>query len=124
MITGYVNAKLEAVIPLHLRIPAEQAHELDAVIDTGFSAYLTLPPVLVAALGLQSEATGQLLLADGSEIKTDLCTVTVEWDGQVRQVLVDVFDTEILVGMALLRGYDLNARVVSGGAVTLTRIPG
>ncbi len=47
MIEGFVNANLEAVITIPLRGPTGQTREIDAVIDTGFNGYLTLPPMAV-----------------------------------------------------------------------------
>ena len=44
MIERSVNAAYEAVISLSLRGPSGQAQEIDAVIDTGFNGFLTLPP--------------------------------------------------------------------------------
>ncbi len=35
--------------------------------------------------------------------------------------MVDAADTEPLVGMALMYGYELNVQIVDGGAVTLRR---
>ena len=40
-----------------------------------------------------------------------------------RRVLVDEADTDALVGMALLNGYELNMQVRSGGKVTVKRLP-
>jgi predicted aspartyl protease len=57
--------------------------------------------------------------ADGSEIASDLCLATIIWDGQPRAVEADPLESEALVGMALMEGYDLNARIVVGGRVTL-----
>ena len=51
MIEGFVNANLEAVVAIPLQGPAGQTQEVDAVIDTGFNGYLTLPPTMVADLG-------------------------------------------------------------------------
>ena len=51
MITGTVNADYEAVIRLFVQGPAGPAHEVDAIIDTGFNGFLTLPPALVTTLG-------------------------------------------------------------------------
>lgn len=52
MITGIVNANLEATIRLTIMGPAGQPHEIEAIIDTGFTGFLTLPPTLVSILGL------------------------------------------------------------------------
>ena len=51
MIEGSVNAALESVFALDLRGPAGRTRHVDAVVDTGFSRFLTLPPSLVEELG-------------------------------------------------------------------------
>ncbi len=120
MITGSINAKIEAVIPLEVFEAQGQARALDVILDTGYSGYLTLPAETAAAFGLHSSGTEQLTLADGTEVIARICSATVVWDGRPRHVDVDVLETSPLVGMALLKGYELNARIVEGGPVTLT----
>jgi clan AA aspartic protease len=119
MITGRVNSKIEAMIALTVRGPRGEEREVEAVVDTGFSAYLTLPPAITEELGLDSVAAGQLTLADGSEVATDLCYASVAWDGRERRIVVDTLQSEVLVGMALMEGHDLNVHIVAGGLVTI-----
>ena len=52
MIEGVVNAAREAVVTISVRGPDGQAREIEAVIDTGYSGFLTLPASLVEDLGL------------------------------------------------------------------------
>ena len=52
MIEGVVNAAHEAVVPIHLRGPEGRNRDIEAVVDTGYSGYLTLPVALVAELEL------------------------------------------------------------------------
>ena len=47
MITGMVNANREAAIRLLVRGPQGHQREIEAIIDTGFTGFLTLPPLLV-----------------------------------------------------------------------------
>ena len=47
MIEGVVNANLEAVVTLSLQDPSGRTREVEAVVDTGFNGYLTLPPMLM-----------------------------------------------------------------------------
>jgi len=126
MITGQVNASLEAVISLTVcRVEdANRQVELtvEAVIDTGYSAYLTLPTRMIAELDLSPIGDQQLILADGSKVDSTLYSATVIWDGQERAIEVDALEEEVLVGMALMDGYDLSVRVMVGGTVTLKPI--
>jgi predicted aspartyl protease len=46
MMTGIVNVDLEAVLRLSVRDAAGHSHDVEAVIDTGFNGFLTLPPAL------------------------------------------------------------------------------
>jgi predicted aspartyl protease len=63
MIKGIVNTDYEAVIRLRVQGPGGHERELDAVIDTGFNGFLTLPPLLVNELGLVRLSRGRALLA-------------------------------------------------------------
>ena len=119
MITGTVNADYEAVIRLFVQGPAGPAHEVDAMIDTGFNGFLMLPPAPVIALGLMRRSRGRALLANGSEELFDIYGVTVLWDGQQRYVEADAVETTPLVGMSLLDGYDLYIQVADGGQVVI-----
>jgi hypothetical protein len=47
MMTGLVNADLEPRLLLTVRAASGQRHEVEAVIDTGFNDFLTLPPALI-----------------------------------------------------------------------------
>ena len=49
--TGNVNADLEPSVRLTVHDAGGQPRELEAVIDTGFNGFLTLPPALIAAPG-------------------------------------------------------------------------
>ena len=119
MIEGVVNAAYEAVISLSLRGPSGQEQEIDAVIDTGFNGFLTLPPTLVAELGLPFLSHGGATLADGSKIAFDVWEVTVLWGGAAVPVEADEADTTPLVGMSLLDNHNLYVEVKDGGRVVL-----
>ncbi len=123
MITGTVNPFHEAVVRLLLRAASGQQQEIEAVLDTGFSGSLTLPPHMIETLGLPFRSRGGAILADGSEATFDIYAAVVVWDGLPRPVLVEAADTDPLLGMALLHGHDLHIQVVDGGHVTVKRLP-
>jgi len=122
MITGVVRSD-EARISLRVEGPGQQTQEVEAVIDTGYTASLALPHSLVAALGLNWQSLDRGTLADGSECLVDVYEATVVWDGRPRRILVDEVSTDPLVGMALLRDFELTMQVRSHGKVTIRRLP-
>jgi clan AA aspartic protease len=123
MMTGMVNADLEPRVLLTVRAANGQPHGVEAVIDTGFNGFLTLPPALIAALGLHWLCRQQGELADGSVIAFDVYVATVDWDGQPRSVEVEAADAQPLLGMALLKGSEMRIQVLSGGPVTILALP-
>lgn len=122
MIKGIVRGR-ESLIRLTVLGPRGRQHTIEAVIDTGYTGGLTLPPLIISTLGLRWRTFGRATLADGSMSYFDVYQAKVEWDGRVRSVLVDEFDATPLVGMALLRGYELRMQVRPRGKVTLKRLP-
>ncbi len=123
MIRGVVNARCEAVVRLRVRGPGGAELDVDAVVDSGFTASLTLPAAAVAALGLVRQSGGGAVLADGSVRQFDIFAAEVEWIGGWRPVLVSAVGDEVLVGLRLLTGHELRIAVVPGGAVEITPLP-
>jgi predicted aspartyl protease len=78
---------------------------------------------VVASLGLRWKGFGRGILADGSEYLFDVSVGQVVWDRKVRTILVDEADADPLVGMRLLRGYELKTQVRPRGKVTIKRLP-
>ena len=122
MITGVVKSD-EARIRLKVRGPHGRDEEVEAIIDTGYTASLTLPPALIAAMGLHWRSLDRGTLADGSECLVDVYEAKVVWDGKLREILVDEADVDPLVGMRLLKGYELRMQVRPRGRVTIKRLP-
>ena len=123
MITGLVTVDQEAIVRLVVRGPGNRDFGIDAVIDTGFDGWLSLPPSLISRLGLRWRQRGRALLADGSESVFDTYEGTVVWDGHARRIAVDEANAASLIGMSLLGGYELTLQVRSGGNVTIAPLP-
>jgi clan AA aspartic protease len=122
MITGVVKSD-EGRMRLKVKGLRGREQEVEAVIDTGYTAALTLPPALVTALGLGWQSVDRFTLADGSECVVDVYEAKIVWDGKLRTILVDEADTDPLVGMRLLREHELNMQVRARGRLTIKRLP-
>jgi len=121
MITGAVRAG-EARIRLTVRGPRRREEEIEAVIDTGYTGWLTLPTTVIDAMDLRWHSVERGILADGSECLFDVYEASVLWDGLARRILVDEAETDPLLGMALLAGHELRVQVTAGGKVTIQRL--
>jgi clan AA aspartic protease len=120
MITGVVR-KREPRIRLRVRGPGER-RQTRAVVDTGSTGYLTLPPALIAALGLPWQGIIPAFLADGSSTVLDVYEGTVVWERRPRKIPVVEADATPLVGMALLESFEFTMQVRRGGKVTIRRL--
>jgi clan AA aspartic protease len=121
VIFGSVNNQLEAVVQVMIRGPQSEV-EIDAIVDTGFNGALTLPPDVIATLGLHLQSRAPGMLADGSESSFDIYEALIFWSGRILRIPVGSADAEPLLGMSLLYGHDLTIQVVESGAVAIHEI--
>ena len=70
MITGTVTSLREATIHFPVRDAHGREHEVEAILDTGFTGSLTLPMNIITMLRLPWRSRGLVILANGTE---DLC---------------------------------------------------
>lgn len=122
MMSGIVTARREAMLRLRLLDTNGQERDCDSVIDTGYNGTLTLPPDVIAMLGLNWHRYGHAILADGSESTFNVYKGVVLWDGQPLSISIDEMNADSLVGMSLMYGYELNIPIVDGATFTLQRI--
>jgi predicted aspartyl protease len=123
MITGRVVAGRYATIPLVVQGTQGQEETLEAIIDTGFTGFLTLPLPQIAKLGFPYQGLVDAQLGNGSAAEFDMFAGAVVWEGQRRDGIVLVVDGTPLVGMALLLGSRVCLDVTYGGAVSIERLP-
>lgn len=116
MMQGVVNQSCEAILPIVVMNNAT-TQLIDAIIDTGFSGFLTLPSHIITTLGLSWKGRDAATLGDGSSCIFDVYIAIVIWDGQYRTIDINESETVPLIGMQLLRGYDLRIQAIEGGFV-------
>ena len=119
MIIGKITANREAIIELEVIGSNQKREKVEAVIDTGFNGYLTLPNDLINYLELQLAGSRHITLGDGNVVALDMYLAKVLWHGQEREVLALQADGGPLVGMSLLYGSRLELEVINNGDVTI-----
>lgn len=122
MMQGVVNQSREAIISLVVGNANRQNQLIDAVVDTGYTGFLSLPRAIIVNLNLPWTGIDRGTLGDGSEVTFEVYAATIIWDGQYQKIPINEAETDPLVGMSLLYGYDLHIRAVEGGNVTIKAI--
>ena len=121
MILGFVHNR-EAIVQLAVIGDQQKKQGIRAIIDTGFTGSLTLPPTMIADLELMWFTQQEGFLGDGSRRTFDVYRGAVIWDGQLRVIEINASDTAPLVGMALLEGFELRVQAYEGGSVAILPI--
>ena len=121
MILGFVHNR-EAIVQLAVMGDQQKKQGIRAIIDTGFTGSLTLPPIVIADLELVWFTQQEGFLGDGSRKTFDVYRGAVIWDGQLRVIEINASDTAPLVGMALLEGFELRVQAYEGGSVAILPI--
>ncbi|MEH2307333.1 clan AA aspartic protease [Nostoc sp.] len=122
MIAGIVNADFEPIISVSVCGSDGKIYTQDAIVDTGFNGWLSLPPDLIAQLNLRWKRRGRAILGDGSECVFNVSEAVLVWDGDILIIPVDEADSEPLVGMSLMEGYQLMVQVFKNGRVELSKV--
>lgn len=123
MITGRVTPDVrEAVVALDVLGRQGRAQPIEAVVDTGFTGYLTLPADAAASLNLPERGSETFMLADGSEVVLPVYRGGVLWQGRELRIPISQADGEALVGMSLLRGSRLTVEAAPGGEVLIEEL--
>jgi clan AA aspartic protease len=119
MMQGLVNLRREATLLVVVGNSNRQLQAIEAVIDTGFNGFLSLPSTIITTLNLPWSGSDSVTLGDGSETFFDLYTAVVIWDGQYCEIDIAESETEPLLGTALLYGYRLQVDNIEGGMVKI-----
>jgi len=123
MIRGVVNARCAAIVQLTIRGADGIEVDVDAVVDTGFTASLTLPASVASSMNLVQQSVAGAILADGSVRQLDIFEAEINWEDEWRPILVTVVGNEVLLGMRLLEDHELRIEAVPGGVVEIFPLP-
>jgi predicted aspartyl protease len=129
VVTGGFDSDGSPTIKIKVRDSTDGAQqEFDAVIDSGFTGFLSMPLVHALPLGLKLFGTTSLTLADGSNRINLVATgyVCVGPNEARGTVILQTDSTEFLVGMDFIRAlgpmliihHDQFVALVSGNEVS------
>ena len=123
MIAGTVTADREIVIPMEAVSADRSSISFEAVVDTGFNGFLTLPVGLLNTLGASAAGTRRAELGDGNLVEMDVYCVNIRWRDEEREVLALSADAMPVAGMSLLWGSRVSFDAQEGGTITIQAIP-
>ncbi|NER33087.1 MAG: clan AA aspartic protease [Oscillatoria sp. SIO1A7] len=124
MMYGIVNQNREAMLRLVVGNANAGRQTIDAVIDTGFTGFLTLPMTVITSLDLQLYSREEGMLGNGSFYIFDVYPGFIIWDGELKRIDINAAETIPLVGMSLLYGYRMQLDAIEGGTVIIQSLTG
>ena len=107
-IIGFLHESGSPAIDLEISGPFPDVRQgFTAIIDTGFTGFVSMPLASAFPLGLSLFGTSSVVLADGnSQTKLlALCTVYLTDEQQIGEVILEPSSTEVLVGMKFISGF-------------------
>jgi clan AA aspartic protease len=122
VITGTISAQREGIIRLTLSDAYAMPRDIDFMVDTGYTGELTLPPELMADLGLRRIGLARLFLGDGHVAITDDYEAAIDWYGESIVVTVSQAECEPLIGMSLMYGFELVMPILESATLKLERL--
>lgn len=123
MTTGHIDQHGRPVAPVDLFDRQGRLRRVEAMVDTGFDDFLTLPDHWVQRLGLVWISRMPMQVATSEWARFDIYAVDILWFGHRLPVRVVQTQSEILVGTRLLWESQLTVQFWQGGSVSVQSRP-
>jgi clan AA aspartic protease len=103
--TGFFDKSGSPALKVKIRGPFGEGVEFDAILDTGFTGFISMPLVRALPLGLMLYGTTTVELADGTKsVKlTAKGMAEIQGESEVGVVILEPSSNDILLGMMFLR---------------------
>ena len=122
MIKGKVSGDQRALVTVEILDSTGSFQPVEAILDTGFTGYLTLPQESIRQLGLRPVGQRTFELANGDLFDFQVYLGSVSWHGIPNDVLVLESDSIPLLGMTLLWGSRVSIEAVADGEVIIEEL--
>ena len=105
---GYLHADGSPVLRISIMGQYDKIEEFDAIVDTGFDGFVSIPQLAADRLGLLPEYPETVVFADNSQhIRwLAIATVIIGPERQKGSVFLEPFSEEVLLGMEFIRKFD------------------
>ena len=123
MIKGRVDGNQQALVTIDIIDGEGSIQSIEAILDTGFTGYLTLPTDSIQRLGIPSVGQRTFELANGELFEFEAFLAAVTWHGRLRDVLALKSDSAPLLGMTLLWGSRVTVDAFIDGEVKIEELP-
>ena len=121
VMTGQASYRLELFFTITFLGLDSESYDFPAILDTGFTGMLTIPPSLIQILNPVEEDPVTITLGDGTERLMPCFTVPLLWEGQRREVQALEAEGLPLIGVRLLKGMVAVLHLSDGGDAMLFR---
>ena len=115
MTRGVLSDRLETMVVVEISNGDGAFQPVEALLDTGFSESLILPPDEVARPGLKYVNRIPMNLAGGQHIEASVHRGFVKWFGRTKTIYVIAAEGQPLLGMTLLAGCKITIHARPGG---------
>ena len=107
------------LFPVTFRLPQRPDLNVEFVVDTGFTGFLTLSPKAITAMGLSFLYRIPADLADASTVELDVYDAPIIWNGVERHVPLLAIGQRPLLGTAFLKDCEVTIQFVENGLVMI-----
>ena len=118
MIHGRVEANGEIFFRVAVADRHGDLHDFTALLDTGFTGYLTLTPELIEALGIILDEEIPVIVGDGTIQTFRRYKGEIVWAGREINGYIHAVSGIPVIGLELLRGGKLYVECTEGGTAT------
>lgn len=126
MIRGKVERNADGGLEPWLTVFIEDAsgsmHQIDVILDTGFTGWLMLPAYVIDRLGLTRQGDSPAVLASGIADRFDYYETRVHWHEQFRRIEILESIDQSLLGTELLEGDRVVVDTWEGGDVIIEEV--
>ena len=119
ILTGFFSSNSSPALKITIKEPFTDGLEYDAILDTGFTGFLSIPLIEAIRLGLVLHGSTAVSFADGKQEYrlTARGMVVIQGESKIGVAIREPGSTEVLLGMGFLRLFEKAFFVSATGVI-------